>query len=170
MPQSTVFISYSQNDEAEKDALIRQLGGLQRQGLFKVWSADQIGPGVEKQPVIQQAIVQAKVAILLITADYLDSDEINKMEIPTLLARQRKDGLVIYPVIAKYCSWETVSWLKPLQVRPPSNRGPVWREGGRYADEGEMTLRNPKALKLLTISLELKQHPRHHPVKRKKLQ
>ena len=34
MPQPTVFISYSHKDEAEKEALLTHLGGLQRTGLI----------------------------------------------------------------------------------------------------------------------------------------
>ncbi len=134
MPQPTVFISYSHKDETEKEALLTHLGGLQRTGLITRWSDDQIGAGAAWKQDIKEAIDQASVAILLVTASFLDSKFITTQEVPALLARQKAGGLVIVPVIARACAWQRVEWLQQMNVRP-KNGAPVWREGGRYADE-----------------------------------
>jgi hypothetical protein len=68
MTQPTIFISYSRKDEKEKEAVLAHLGVLQHIGLINVWSDDRIGAGSDWEEEISQAMDQAKVAILLITA------------------------------------------------------------------------------------------------------
>ena len=46
MAKPLVFISYSPADEALKDQLLSHLDVLGRAGLVEVWSADQIGAGI----------------------------------------------------------------------------------------------------------------------------
>ena len=130
----TIFISYSHKDEDEKEQLFAHLSVLQHAGLTQVWSDDQIEAGHDWQEEIQEIISQARVAILLVSANFLTSEFILGQEVPTLLHRRQIEGLVVVPVIAKACAWRKVDWLAQLQVRPRDGR-PVWREGGRYADE-----------------------------------
>jgi len=132
--QPTVFISYSHEDEDEKEALLTHLRVLAKDGLIDVWSDDQIGAGVTWQREVEQAIARAQVAVLLVTASYLASDFIVDDQIPKLLQRRQTKGLTIFPVIAKACPWKAVTWLKQMDARPKHGQ-PVWREGGRYAQE-----------------------------------
>ena len=75
MTQPTVFVSYSHQDEGEKDALLSHLGVLQRAGLIDVWSDDRLGVGSDWQAEINQTIDQARVVILLISASFLNSEK-----------------------------------------------------------------------------------------------
>ncbi len=134
MPQSIVFISYSQKNEKEKDTLLSHLGILQRAGLIDLWSDDRIKAGSNWQQEIQQAIAQARVAILLISADFLSSDFILDTQIPALLRRQESEGLVVLSIIARDCAWQKIDWLVKTKIRP-KNGHPVWRSGGLYVDE-----------------------------------
>jgi formylglycine-generating enzyme required for sulfatase activity len=134
MSKPTVFISYSHKDEAEKEALLTHLGGLQRTGLIQAWSDDWLGPGATWEQDIEQVMAQARIAVLLITAHFLDSEFIMEREVPALLARQQGGELVIFPVIARACAWPSIDWLRQINVRP-KNGVAVWREGGRYVDE-----------------------------------
>ena len=59
----TIFISYSREDEAEKEALLKQLGVLQQEGLLETWSDDRIGAGADWQREIEAAMARARVAI-----------------------------------------------------------------------------------------------------------
>lgn len=121
----TVFVSYSHKNEVEKNKLISHLGILQKEGLIDLWSDDQIGPGSDREVAINQAIAQASVAVLLISADFLNSNSLNKT-IPYLLKRREQEELIIFPVIAKDCAWQTVDWLAKMSVRPKDNQ-PIWR-------------------------------------------
>src|SRR5262245_28712446 len=106
MAQRFIFISYSREDEAEKDVLLTHLKGLQQAGHITLWSEDQIQPGTDWQQGITQAMAQADIALLLVTPHYLASDFIEKEEIPTLLARQTREDLRLIPIIAKPCAWQ----------------------------------------------------------------
>ena len=110
-----VFISYSHKDEAWKNRLQTQLDVLQMQGLLSVWDDRQIQVGDLWLPKIEQALNDADVAILLISADFLSSRFILEKEVPQLLARREKAGLLIVPLILKPCLWRTVVWLNALQ-------------------------------------------------------
>ena len=134
MTQTTVFISYSHKDEKEKDELLSHLGVLKHAGLIDLWNDDRIGAGSDWEQEIQQAMTEARVAILLISANFLTSDFILGQEIPALLKRRQKQGLVVFPVIAKACAWQTVDWLRQMNVRPKNGK-PVWGGGGTHVDE-----------------------------------
>lgn len=133
-PRPTVFISYSHKDEKEKEELVSHLGVLENEGLVDVWVDDEIVPGGDWYDDINQTISRAKVAILLITANFLNSQFIKNEEVPRLLERRRHEGLVVFPVIARPCAWSRVNWLTKLNVKP-KNGTPIWRQGGRYVDE-----------------------------------
>ncbi len=138
-PQPFVFISYSHEDETEKNALLKQLNVLQQAGLVNTWSDDQIGPGADWEQEIEQAMAQAGVAILLITANFLTSDFIQNKVVPKLRERHRQGNLIILPIIAKACAWQAVGWLKQMKVRPKNER-PVWSANGNHADEDLATI------------------------------
>jgi DNA-binding NarL/FixJ family response regulator len=133
MNKPLVFISYSHKDEAEKESLLTHLGVL-KPGLIDLWSDDALGAGDDWEHEITEAIRQAKVAMLLITANFLNSNFILREEVPRLLTRRKKDGLVVFPIIAKHCAWRRIEWLKVMQVRPRYGE-PVWRQEGAHADQ-----------------------------------
>jgi len=134
MTQSVVFIAYDNQDEPEKDRLLSHLSVLNKAGLIDLWSNDRIDPGAIWQAEIEQAMTQARVAILLITANFLGSDYILDNIVPPLLEYQRQGRLTVFPVIAKACPWQTVAWLSQMSVRP-RNQQPVWGDAGRHVDE-----------------------------------
>lgn len=132
--EATVFISCSQADEKEKDLLLSHLSVLQHAGLIRIWSDDYIGAGSEWEAEIVKAIDQARIAILLITANFLTSEFIMDTEVPALLKRRQAEGLTIIPIIARPCAWRTVTWLATLKVLPKSGQA-IWYNGGIHADE-----------------------------------
>src|SRR5262245_52717279 len=101
MTQPVIFISYSHKDEKEKDKLLSHLAVLQAGGLISLWSDDRIKAGADWKQEIREAMAQAKVAILLISANFLSSSFILSQEIPALLQRREREGLTVFPVIAK---------------------------------------------------------------------
>lgn len=118
MPQPSIFISYSHQDEVWKDRLVQQLGVLEGEGLFTVWHDRKIGLGQDWFPEIERAIQAARVAILLISANFLTSDFIKRKEIPEFLRRRQEEGLLVVPVIVRSCPWKRVGWLAAIQARP----------------------------------------------------
>jgi hypothetical protein len=131
-----VFISYSHKDEQEKEALLTHVRVLERgAGLLNVWSDDRIAGGEQWEPAIEEAISSAKVAILLVSANFLTSDFINRKEVPELLRRRADEGLRVIPVIARPCAWQRIDWLKAMNVRP-KNGDPIWK--GQFCAEEEL--------------------------------
>ncbi len=134
MSQPTVFISYSRKDEKEKDLLLSHLGVLQQAGLLDVWSDDRISVGANWEEEMDQAISQARVAILLISANYLGSEFILRKQVRELLQRRELEGITVFPVIAKACAWRQTGWLAEMSVRP-KNGEPVWSGPNSHVDK-----------------------------------
>ena len=139
MSKPVVFVSYSHKDEAEKEHLVSQLKVLQSAGIIELWVDDRIEGGANWETEIKQAITQAKVAILLISANFLTSDFILGKEVPAFLERREQMGLVVFPVIAKACSWKAFDWLAKMNVRPKNGR-PIWSGTPGQIDEDLATI------------------------------
>jgi hypothetical protein len=92
------------------------------EGFFTVWSDQAIRAGENWYPRILQGISEARVAILLISADYLTSDFVRHEEIPRLLERRLYEGMTIIPVLCRPCPWQPVKWLSAMQMRPQGCR------------------------------------------------
>jgi WD40 repeat protein len=118
----SVFISYSHKDEVWKDRLASHLGVLEKQELLDLWDDRRIEAGEEWFEEIEAAIEDADVAVLLVSADFLNSRFILEEEIPRLLQRRADDGLKVFPVIVRPCLWERIDWLSRLQLRPKGGK------------------------------------------------
>ncbi len=116
-----IFISYSHKDEKWKDALQRQLQVLQLHADFKVWDDRQIEMGDGWLKEIESAIAVAKVAILLVSPDFLISEFVCRQEIPKFLARRSEDGLRVIPLVVEPCPWRAVGWLASMQGATKDN-------------------------------------------------
>ncbi|MCB0212718.1 MAG: TIR domain-containing protein [Anaerolineae bacterium] len=128
-----VFIGYSHQDDEKKKHLLSHLSILQRNGLIELWTDDCIPAGANWRYETGKAIDRAEIAILLITADFLQSDQINELIVEPII-RRREQGMTVYPIIAKPCAWQTVQWLADSQVRPDDGR-PVWTNGNDAIDD-----------------------------------
>lgn len=118
--ENHVFISYSHADEAWLKRLRVHLTPLQREGVISFWDDSRIKPGSQWRDEIREALLQAKVAVLLISADFLASDFISTNELPPLLAAAEKRGTVILPVIVSPCRFGQTPALAGFQaVNPP---------------------------------------------------
>ena len=118
----TVFISYSQQDEAWKDRVVGHLKVLEVEGELTVWDDKRIAAGEDWLPEISGAMNRAAAAVLLISKDFLTSGFIRGTEMPLLLKRRQSEGLRVIPVFVHPCAWEAVDWLAGLQGRPGNGR------------------------------------------------
>jgi serine/threonine protein kinase len=114
-----VFISYSHNDNDAATFLEfkKNLEPAASQGLLSVWDDTQIKPGTEWAPQIDEALTQARVALLLVSADYLESAFIRDKELRVLLARAKRRQLSLYWVPVRDSLFETVG-LNQWQAAP----------------------------------------------------
>jgi hypothetical protein len=118
--RNKVFVSYSHLD---KDYLI----DIQRHFkpfLSKIdfWDDTKIQPGQKWKEEIRKAIKETKVAILLISTDFLGSEFIASDELPPLLKAAEEDGAVILSIILKPCLFEEFPELNQYQAMNPPSR------------------------------------------------
>jgi hypothetical protein len=120
--RNKVFISYSHRDKFWLERLQVHLKPLERLGTVERWDDTLIVPGSNWREEIKVAIASAKVAILLVSADFLASDFIDKDELPPLLAAAEQEGAIILPVIVNHCRFQQTESLARFQaVNPPSD-------------------------------------------------
>jgi tetratricopeptide (TPR) repeat protein len=136
MTAPSVFISYSRKDEAWKDRLVRQLQVLALEGAYEVWDDRQIAAGDAWGKKLETAMASARVAILLISADFLTSKFIRGTEVPRLLQRRAQEGVRVIPLIVQPCPWRRVPWLEEINARPKDGR--ALAEGSKVRIEKDL--------------------------------
>jgi nucleotide-binding universal stress UspA family protein len=114
-PRKGVFISYSHADRIWLDRLQKHLKPLQREGV-EVWDDTRLKAGEQWREEIREALAKAKVAILLISADFLASDFIVTNELPPLLKAAEEDGATILPIIASASRFLRIESLARFQA------------------------------------------------------
>ena len=89
-----IFISYSHKDEEWKERVNKHLQIFQLEGIYHTWDDRQIQVGTAWEKKITDAIQSAHAAVLLITTEFLISDFIRNKEVPLILDRWRKNGII----------------------------------------------------------------------------
>src|ERR1022692_2130268 len=115
-----VFISYSKKDKEWLEALLTHLAPYVRDGSVSLWETA-IEKGTLWLDEIKKGIVSAKVAILLVSANYFNSPFIVDEEFAKLLAAAKQRGLIILWVPLSASSYEETEIAKYQAAHDPAH-------------------------------------------------
>lgn len=116
-----VFVSYSHQDEALKNELIKHLSPLKRLNLIDEWHDRKINAGDQWDTAIADALKTADIVLLLVSIDFINSRYCYDVEMMSALDRERRGELVVIPVIARNCMWKTTEFAR-LQATPTDGK------------------------------------------------
>ncbi|MGH3926176.1 MAG: toll/interleukin-1 receptor domain-containing protein [Pseudonocardiaceae bacterium] len=116
------FVSYSHADRDWMRRLMVLLAPVVRNRRLEPWADAHTKVGNEWRRDIFSAVQRARVAVCLITADFLASRFIMEEELPAL----RAAGVRVVPMLVHDCLWQEDSYLSRVQwAHDPGRDGPL---------------------------------------------
>ena len=104
--KAKVFVSYSHQDSGYLERLQVHIKALHHSGVdMDVWDDTRIKAGMEWKKEIEEAIASATVGVMLVSTDFLASDFIAEIELPSLLKAAKEKGATILPLIIHPCDY-----------------------------------------------------------------
>lgn len=118
--QNQVFVSYSHFDHEWMERLQIHLKPYVRELGLAIWDDSKIVPGSKWRGEIKKALEAAKVAVLLVSPEFLASDFIAERELPPLLKAAKNDGVRILWVPIRHSSFNETEIGEYQAVQEPS--------------------------------------------------
>ena len=118
-----VFMSYSHVDEDLRNQLEKHLAALKRQGAITTWHDRRILPGDDLDGQVSEQLDTADIILLLVSADFIDSDYCYDVEMKRALERNNRGEARVIPVILRPCDWKATPFGGLLAV--PEDGKPV---------------------------------------------
>src|SRR5438045_5413886 len=112
-----IFCCYAHKDEALLNKLKTHLTPLQREGLIDVWHDRNISAGTEWEREIGQHLNTARIILLLVSPDFIDSDYCYGVEMKRAMERHERGEARVIPVILRPVYWKKAPFGK-LQALP----------------------------------------------------
>lgn len=110
-----IFIAYAREDKPLLQKLRTHLNVMKRQQHCEIFYDGEIMPGETWDDRLKDELYTAHIFVLLVTAEFLDSDYVNETELPKILDRRTKGEAEVIAVILKDCLWDLTE-LQHLQV------------------------------------------------------
>ena len=132
-----VLISYSHDDAEWAQRFRVLLKPLVRVRRMQLWDDTVLRAGDAWHPEIERAILRSRLALLLVSADYLASDYVMDHELPAL----RRHGVRLAPVLIADCFWNAVPELATVQWLHDIERDGALSLIGDHAGERDRAIR-----------------------------
>src|SRR5579859_172660 len=116
-----VFCSYAPEDESFFQQLQKHLRMLTYQERIMLWHRRQVSPGTDWAQALDTQITRASVILLLISADFLNSDYCYGIEMKRALERQTMNEACVIPILVRPVDWEEAPF-KHLSVLPTDTK------------------------------------------------
>jgi hypothetical protein len=103
----SIFYSYAPEDEQFLHQLIKHLSPLRREGLIVDWHAGKTEAGSESAKSITDHLNTAAIILLLISPDFMMSDDCYNSEMPHALERQAQGQTCVIPILVRPVDWQS---------------------------------------------------------------
>lgn len=101
-----VFISYSHEDREWLEKLKKWLKPLEQGGLLDFWDDGKIEPGDDWRQEIEEALGSAKLAVLLVSQNFLTSEFIPSNELAPILEKAASEGVSVLWIAVSESTYE----------------------------------------------------------------
>jgi hypothetical protein len=118
-----VFISYAHKDERLKNKLLTHLSTLKKLGFISDWNDRDITAGDDWADQIDKNLKNARIVLLLISSDFIQSEYCYSIEMKRALMRHKAGRCVVVPVFLRPCHWKGAPFGKIQGL--PSDAEPV---------------------------------------------
>ncbi len=147
-----VFYSYAHGDERFLSDLLNHLGILRRLGVIRDWHDRKITAGSEWKGQIDRHLDAAGVILLLVSADFINSDYCWDVELKRALERHDRREACVIPVILRHVDhWHAAPFGKlgaaPTDGRPVTdwpNQDQAFANVAGHIRRAVEELRNPR--------------------------
>lgn len=112
-----IFCCYSHKDKEYRQQLETQLSALKRQGFISLWHDQFIAPGTDWAKAIHTHLETASLILLLISADFINSDYCYTVEMERALKRHEANEARVIPIVVRPCDWKQLP-IGTLQALP----------------------------------------------------
>lgn len=139
LTRDQIFVSYSHEDREWVSQLRKTLKAFAVDDTVVCWSDERIDPGAKWREELTAALERCKVAVLLVTMEFLASDFIRNQELPFLMERaeSHKIKLLWIPVREspyanfKFSEYQAViDPAKPMSLMRSQQRDLAWKKIG----------------------------------------
>jgi MFS transporter, Spinster family, sphingosine-1-phosphate transporter len=120
-----IFVSYAREDRRWLDPeyrynLVPFLAESLRRYNVAFWYDTELKPGDEFKRHIESQIDQARIALLVVSQNFLNSLFIEQNEMPRIGERAQAGHMIVVPVLVEPCDWSDYPFLADRQMVPSS--------------------------------------------------
>ncbi len=115
-----IFISYSHKDEKWLNIILTFLRPYTRGEKVIAWSDKEIQPGSDWEEEIKSNLNSCRVAILLVSPNFLASDYIIENELPLIFKRHQDSELIIHWIAVSHSAFTTTELYNIQSANDPS--------------------------------------------------